>query len=189
VAHNRPTRLVWTPETARAEAQRLLGQVKKGEDPAAAKQARRQAANVSELCDFYLGDAEAGRLLTRRKKPKKRSTIEIDKGRIERHIKPLLGRLKVTAVTTDDIDNFMHDVAEGKTAGNTKSAKNADWLGYVVVKRLPPVPSAFSAGYSAMRSSIACAKTIQCAASSASRMGSESGVSPTTNIRHWATRY
>jgi integrase len=113
----------WTPQTARAEAQRLLGEVKKGEDPAAAKQARRKAANVSELCDLYLADAEAGRLLTRRKKPKKRSTLEIDKGRIERHIKPLLGRLKVTAVTIDDVGNFMHDVAEGKTAGNTKSIK------------------------------------------------------------------
>jgi len=113
----------WTPQTARAEAQRLLGEVKKGEDPAAAKQARRKAANVSELCDLYLADAEAGRLLTRRKKPKKRSTLEIDKGRIERHIKPLLGRLKVTAVTTDDVGNFMHDVAEGKTAGNAKSIK------------------------------------------------------------------
>jgi hypothetical protein len=97
--------------------------VKKGEDPAAAKQARRRAANVSELCDLYLADAEAGRLLTRRKKPKKRSTLEIDKGRVERHIKPLLGRLKVTAVTSDDIANFMHDVAEGKTAGNAKSCK------------------------------------------------------------------
>jgi integrase len=113
----------WTPQTARDEAQRLLGEVKKGGDPAAAKQARRQAANVSELCDLYLTDAMAGRLLTRRKKPKKLSTLEIDKGRIERHIKPLLGRLKVTAVTTDDVGNFMHDVAEGKTAGNTKSGK------------------------------------------------------------------
>ncbi len=114
----------WTPETARAEAQRLLGEVKKGEDPAAVKQARRQAADVAELCDLYLADAEAGRLLTRNKKPKKSSTLEIDKGRIERHIKPLLGQLKVAAVTADDVDTFMHDVAVGKTAGNTKTAKN-----------------------------------------------------------------
>jgi integrase len=113
----------WTPQTARAEAQRLLGEVKKGEDPAAAKQAKRQAANVSELCDLYLADAEAGRLLTSRKKPKKRSTLEIDRGRLARHIKPLLGRFKVAAVTTDDVDNFMHDIATGKTAGDTKSGK------------------------------------------------------------------
>jgi Arm DNA-binding domain len=57
----------WTPEMARAEAQRLLGQVVDGADPAAIKKARRQAATVGELCDQYLADATAGRLLTRRK--------------------------------------------------------------------------------------------------------------------------
>jgi integrase len=113
----------WTPQTARAEAQRLLGDVAKGEDPAAAKRARRQAKDVAELCDLYFADAEAGRVLTRSMKPKRLSTLEIDKGRIERHIKPLLGQLKVTAVTTDDVDTFMHDVAAGKTAGKTKSQK------------------------------------------------------------------
>ena len=113
----------WTPETARAEAQRLLGKVKKGEDPAAAKRAKRQAATVAQLCDLYLADAQAGRLLTRRKVPKKSTTLEIDRGRIERHIKPLLGQLKVAAVTRKDVDDFMHDVAVGKTAGNTKGAR------------------------------------------------------------------
>ena len=110
----------WTPQTARAEAQRLLGDVKKGADSAAVKQARRQAKDVAELCDLYFADAKAGRVLTRSKKPKKLSTLEIDKGRIERHIKPLLGQLKVGAVTTDDVDTFMHDVAAGKTAGKTQ---------------------------------------------------------------------
>jgi len=113
----------WTPDTARAEAQHLLGNVVTGADPAAAKKAKRQAANVSELCDLYLADAEAGRLLTRRKVAKKSSTLAIDKGRIERHIKPLLGNTKVAAVTREDIDAFMHDVAAGKTADNAKTAR------------------------------------------------------------------
>ena len=113
----------WTPETAREEAKRILGDVVEGADPAADKQAKRKAATVSELCDLYLADAEAGRLLTRRKAAKKASTIATDKGRIERHIKPLLGRLKVAAVTREDVDAFMHDVAEGKTAGRTKTGK------------------------------------------------------------------
>jgi integrase len=113
----------WTPETARAEAQRLLGLVVGGADPAASKRAVRQAATVSELCDLYLKEAEAGRLLTRRKSAKKASTLLIDRGRIERHIKPLIGTMKLTAVTQEDVDSFMHDVASGKTAGNTKSAK------------------------------------------------------------------
>jgi integrase len=113
----------WTPETARAEAQRLLGLVVGGADPAATKKAVRQAATVSELCDLYLKDAEAGRLLTRRKSAKKASTLLIDRGRIERHIKPLIGTMKLTVITQEDIDNFMHDVASGKTAGKTKTAK------------------------------------------------------------------
>ena len=113
----------WTPDTAREEAKRLLGEVVKGADPASEKKARRKAATVTELCDLYLADAEAGRLLTRRKAPKKTSTLTTDRGRILRHIKPLLGRLPVAAVTREDIDGFMHAVAEGKTAGKTKTAK------------------------------------------------------------------
>ena len=113
----------WTPDTAREEAKRLLGEVVNGIDPSAVKQAKRRAATVEELCDLYLADAEAGRLLTRRKVAKKASTLLIDRGRIARHIKPLLGQLKVASVTRGDIDTFMHDVAAGKSAGNTKTAK------------------------------------------------------------------
>jgi hypothetical protein len=40
-----------------------------------------------------------------------------------RHIKPLLGRIAVAAVTSEDIDSFMHAVAEGKTAASAKTAK------------------------------------------------------------------
>ena len=64
----------WTPDTAREEAKRLLGSVAEGADPAAVKQTKRKAATVSELCDLYLADAEAGRLLTRRQTSKKPST-------------------------------------------------------------------------------------------------------------------
>ena len=114
----------WTPETAREEARRLLGEVAGGGDPAAKKLAKRSAAKVAELCDLYLADAQAGRLLTRRKVSKKPSTLATDRGRIERHIKPLLGRHSVAAVTREDIDAFMHAVADGKTAGNIKTKRH-----------------------------------------------------------------
>jgi integrase len=113
----------WTPETARVEAKKLLGEAADGADPAADKQSKRKAATVAELCDSYLTDAKAGRLLTRSKAPKKASTLAVDHGRIERHIKPLLGRRSVAAVTHEDIETLLHDVASGKTAGNVKSAK------------------------------------------------------------------
>src|SRR5271170_173419 len=112
----------WTPDTAREEAKRLLGVVVTGGDPAAAKSAKRGAATVADLCEQYFADADAGRLLTRRQTSKKASTLATDTGRIDRHIIPLLGRLSVAAVTREDVDAFMHAVADGKTAGRTKTA-------------------------------------------------------------------
>jgi integrase len=111
----------WTPETARRQARQLLGDVARKADPAAEKRAARKAQTVSELCDLYFADATAGRLMTRRRSPKKGSTLATDFGRIERHIKPLLGRRTVGAVTREDVEAFMHDVAAGKTASRTKT--------------------------------------------------------------------
>jgi integrase len=111
----------WTPESAREEAQRLLGGVANKADPAAEKRAARNAQSVSDLCDLYLADAEAGRIVTRRRAAKKTSTLATDRGRIERHIKPLLGRHSVASITREDIETFMHDVAVGKTAGKTRT--------------------------------------------------------------------
>jgi integrase len=111
----------WTPESAREEAQRLLGSVANKADLNAEKRAARNAQTVSELCNLYLADAEAGRLVTRRRTVKKPSTLATDRGRIERHIKPLLGRRAVVSVTREDIETFMHDVAAGKTAAKTKT--------------------------------------------------------------------
>jgi integrase len=111
----------WTPDTARAKAQELLGEVAKDRDPAAEKRARRKATTVAGLCDMYLADALAGRVLKRRGAAKKASTLAIDKGRIERHIKPLLGTHAVAAVTRHDVERFLHDVAEGKTKARIKT--------------------------------------------------------------------
>jgi hypothetical protein len=103
-----------------------LGEVVRGRDPVADKEARRAAAaqTVAALCDAYLADAETGRLLTRRRAPKKAFTIYVDRGRIERHILPLLGRLPVRSVTPRDVEDFMHAVASGETKGRIKTRKH-----------------------------------------------------------------
>ncbi len=121
----------WTPDSARDEAKRILGEVSEGKDPATNKQQDRKADTMADLCDQYLREAESGRLLTRRKVPKKNSTLLADKGRIERHIKPMLGRLKVAAVTRQDVEYFMSAVAEGKTATKQKSGNKR---GLAIVK-------------------------------------------------------
>src|SRR5580700_1402675 len=94
----------WTPDTAREKAKELLGEVAKERDPAAEKQAKRHALTIAELCDAYMVDAEAGRVLKRGGASKKASTLTIDKGRVERHIKPLLGPRAVAAVTRRDVE-------------------------------------------------------------------------------------
>jgi hypothetical protein len=117
----------WTPDMAREEAQRLLGDVTRGADPAAIKRSKRSAASVAELCDLYFKDAEAGRLLTKRKRAKKASTLATDRGRIERHIKPLLGQIKVPAVTREDVDGFLQTWPVAKRLVAARPGRSAAW--------------------------------------------------------------
>jgi integrase len=114
----------WTPDMARNEARRILGEVASGSDPAGQKQASRKAATVADLCDAYLEAPVASRIMTPRGTAKKASTLATDKGRVERHVKPLLGRLKVTSVTRADIERFRDAVAEGATAARIKTGKH-----------------------------------------------------------------
>jgi integrase len=113
----------WTPDTAREEARRILGDVAKGADPAAIKREKRAAPTVAELCEAYLKEADAGRLLTRRGAAKKASTVGTDRSRIECHILPLMGSAKVSAITSRDVERLMHDIAEGKTHRRVKLEK------------------------------------------------------------------
>jgi integrase len=113
----------WTPDTARLKAREILGEVAAGADPADTKRAKRDAATVNELLDQYWSDATAGRVLVRGGKPKKASTLASDKGRIDGHMRPLLGRLKVAAVTRSDVKKFMDAVAAGETKRQAKTDK------------------------------------------------------------------
>src|SRR6476619_2301462 len=80
-----------TVEEARKEARVILGDVARGEDPAEDRATRRKSITVKELCDNYLAAAEGGLIMGKRNLPKKPSTLASDRGRIEQHIKPLLG--------------------------------------------------------------------------------------------------
>jgi len=111
----------WTPDTARKEALRILGVVAEGQDLAAIRDENKVALTVTQLCKLYLQEANSGKILTKFGMPKKASTIVSDLGRIERHIKPLLGKKRVKDVTPHDVKRFMHDVATGKTATDVKT--------------------------------------------------------------------
>ena len=57
---------------------------------------------IEELCREYLDKAERGLILTRRGDAKSASTLYTDKGRIERHIIPLIGKRTVKDFTSAD---------------------------------------------------------------------------------------
>lgn len=117
---------VLTTEEARKLAIETLGPVAlQKADPLLERKTRRASLTVAELCDQYMKAAEKGLILGRRKnRPKKASTIEVDRGRVERHIKPLLGSKLVIDLTRADVTKFMREVAAGKTARKDRSGKN-----------------------------------------------------------------
>jgi integrase len=110
-----------TTEEARKLAIATLGSTVRGEDPAEERTTRRKSLTVAELCDNYLKAAEKGLIIGKSGRPKKASTLGTDRGRVERHIKPLLGRKLVIDLQQSDIAKFIRDVTAGKTAADVKT--------------------------------------------------------------------
>ena len=84
--------------------------------------------SVKEVCDWYLEQAEAGRLLGRNRRPIKASSLKSDRSRIEIHIKPLLGGRLVSRLTLNDIEGMQADIAAGKSARGRKKGRGAGRL-------------------------------------------------------------
>ncbi len=71
---------------------------------------------MAEVCDWYLEEAEAGRLLGRNRRPIKASSVSGDRSRIEQHIKPLIGTRVVAHLRLADIESLQADIAAGRSA-------------------------------------------------------------------------
>lgn len=123
----------WTVDSARTEAKRLLGLVADGVDPAEVKDYESKDITVSALCEMYLAEAPT-LILKRKKRPKKASTIAIDRSNIDSHIKPLIGKRPIRSITKSDVERMQQDIVAGKTA--TKGAKTK-LRGRAVVKGGP----------------------------------------------------
>lgn len=102
----------WTPETARAEAQVLLGKVSDNVDPQEDKIADRKEQTVGQLCDTYLTEALYAA---------KEGSIKQARNNIENHIKPLIGTRRVSKIARTDIEQLLRDIAAGKTRRSQKT--------------------------------------------------------------------
>lgn len=106
-----------TPDEARDKADAMRRAVKEGRDPLLEKRERRQAVTVGDVLDAYLdSDAFAA---------KADGTRATDKGRILRHLKPLLGRLHVETLRPGDVEKAFAAIRDGKTAKREKMGPRA----------------------------------------------------------------
>ena len=103
-----------TPETACVEAKRLLAEVAAGRDPATARQKDRKALTFDNLIDLYLGEGV---------NHKKASTLKADRGRIEHHLRPLLGKLRAERIVRADVERMRNAVTAGKTVERIESGE------------------------------------------------------------------
>ncbi|MBG6162760.1 integrase [Labrenzia sp. EL_195] len=120
---------VLTVENARDLARKKLAAVIDGSDPSAERRAAREGMTVAEICDWYLEEAEAGRLLGRNRRPIKASSVAGDRSRIEQHVKPLIGTRIVSHLRLADIERLQGDIAAGKTARSRRPGRGGQTSG------------------------------------------------------------
>ncbi|MGB5833048.1 MAG: site-specific integrase [Thiohalocapsa sp.] len=102
-----------TADQARKKAREMQRKVADGGDPLEEKREARKALSVGEVLDLYLASAKFAE--------KAPSTRSIDQGRINRHLRPLLGKKPVGKVTQEDVRRAFGNIRDGKTAADEKT--------------------------------------------------------------------
>lgn len=112
-----------TPEQARKTAKKMLGAVITGNDPVGDLTAKRREMKVSALIDLYEAEGCVVQRGLRQGEPMKPTTKAYTLARLRHHVMPLLGTRRVSEITEGDIERFVRDVTNGKTAKDEKSEK------------------------------------------------------------------
>ena len=132
-----------TPDEARREAEKAIGQARAGEDATQTKRDRRMALTVTELIDRYLDEGPATR------PAKRESSWKADRGNLNHHARPQLGDRLVTELTRSDVARMIKAVSAGDTAQATTKTKAR---GRATIRGGPGIASRVLASFRAMLS-------------------------------------
>ena len=102
-----------TADQARALAKDKAYEFHAGRDPMGEKQARRNALTVDDLLDLYMKSEKFA--------SNAQTTQATDRGRINRHLKPLLGKVFADTLTDEQVLKAHRAIKEGKTAVRVKT--------------------------------------------------------------------
>jgi integrase len=97
-------------EGAREIALEWLAQVSKGEDPSLMKQEARKTISIKELSERYMDEYATAH--------KKSSSIRMDKGNLALHINPVIGAIRITTITRQDIGELHHSLKDTPITAN-----------------------------------------------------------------------
>jgi integrase len=109
-----------TPDQARRIAKDTLAEVRHGSDPHAERQIKRKEITVNELILQWHKENPVGRKSGR---PMRARTLANTLSRLQHHVVPILGKLRVSAVNVDDVNDFIRRVSKGETASDRPSAR------------------------------------------------------------------
>lgn len=116
-----------TVERAREEAERALGAFTADSNPAAIRRARRSEMTSSEFFDKEFYPKHMAKL---RSAKKRRSAFD-------RHIRPIIGKKKLSAVTGDDITGLLSEMDHKYAGGTVNYLKNiaSGFFRYAIEKK------------------------------------------------------
>ncbi|WP_024879576.1 site-specific integrase [Methylosinus sp. LW3] len=98
-----------TPDELREEARQVIAAVQRGEDPAKARAAKREALSLAEASKEYLKDAK------RTLKPKSHAEYE---RLLNSYVLPKFGKIGVADLSTSDVAKIVRALGDRKTTAN-----------------------------------------------------------------------
>ena len=99
-----------TPFLAAREAQWVIAEARRGNDPQEIRQAPRRGKTVAGLIDLYLEKGPTS------KPDKTDRSWKTDKSNLNLHVRPLIGTKPAASVTKDDVAVMVRKITEGATA-------------------------------------------------------------------------